>query len=114
MARVNWRGRQVSDRVIRAARIGVDRTTTSMAVLAKRTHTWRNVTGLAEGSIQMRPARVEAGGRITGQFGSYGVQYFLWLELGSQHQQPRPVLRPSFDREARNLPGNIKAALARA
>lgn len=107
---MRWRGREVEDRVIRAAKLGIDATTAQMVKTAKRIHTWKNRTGLAEGSIRMTPAEVKSDGSIVGEFGSFGVEYFIWLELGSSTQPARPSLRPAFDQEAPNLVDNIRKA----
>lgn len=109
--RLNWKGDDVFRSVIAAARTGIDQTTAAAVVHAKAIHPWRNVTGTAEGSIQMRPARVVRNMIVTGQFGSYGVIYFFWLELGTIKMIAMPCLRPALDVEGPKLTERIKAAL---
>lgn len=107
-----WNADDIEDRVMRAARLGIDQTTAAMVLHAKQNHPWRNVTGLAEGSIQMRPARLD-GDTVVGEFGSYGVTYFIWLELGTATRPAMPSLRPAFDAEAPGLVERIREAYAR-
>ena len=108
---LHWNGDQIARRSFDAARKGIDRTTAECAEYAKENHPWENVTGTAEGSIQMRPARYDpATHKISGQFGSYGVIYFLWLELGTIKMAAMPSLRPALDACAQNLERNIQDA----
>jgi hypothetical protein len=111
MGILDWRGGDVAQRVADAARKGVDETTAAAVIHAKQNHPWQNVTGTAEGSIQMRPAEADEDGSIRGEWGSYGVDYFLHLELGTVNMPARPALRPAADAEYPNLAARIKAAL---
>lgn len=106
---LNWKGDDVAQKVKDAARMGIDGTTAAAVVQAKDNHPWSNVTGTAEGSIQMRPSE-EIGDEVVGQWGSYGVDYFLHLELGTVHMAARPSLRPAADAEYPNLPQRIREA----
>ncbi len=105
---VQWFGDKVKRRVMNASLVGVDDTTAAAAIQAKGNHPgWRNRTGTAEGSIRNEPARRE-GERIRGRFGSWGVAYFIWLELkyGS-------TLRHAADLEFPRLARRIQEAYRR-
>lgn len=109
--RLDWNGEGVEKDVIAAAKLGIDRTAAACVEHAKNNHEWENRTGTAEGSIQIRPARV-VGSLIMGQFGSYGVIYFFWLELGTIKMAAMPCLRPALDAEGPKLVQNIQDAYA--
>lgn len=107
-SRFNWYGGRVKARTLIATRLAIDQTTAAMVEDAKTSHSFRNVTGTLEGSIQMRPA-VLRGMRWIGQFGSWSVNYAIFVELGTRRMAARPYLRPAFDREAPKLAGRIRA-----
>jgi len=109
--RLNWRGDDVFRSVIAAAKVGIDQTTSAAVIHAKAIHPWKNRTGTAEGSIQIRPARVTRNMIVVGQFGSYGVVYFFWLELGTIKMIAMPCLRPALDVEGPKLVERIRVAL---
>lgn len=108
--RINWNGDEIGARMIRASKKGVDKTTAEAANHAKTHHPWVNRTGTAEGSIQSRPAILIEGKLVRGEFGSYGVDYFLWLEIGTSKMPAMPCLRPALDVVGKRLAGNIREA----
>lgn len=67
-------------------------------------------TGTAQGSIRFEPVKWQ-GSRLVGEFGSYNVDYFLWLEIGTRYMTGRHILRRAADLEFPKLGDNIKAAL---
>lgn len=86
-------------RLTDACRKAVDDVTAAAAIYAKQNHPgWKNVTTHAEGSIRMEPAVVH-GDIITGYFGSYNVDYFIWLEIGHHVLSMR-----GFDKHGRGSP----------
>lgn len=109
--RTRWLGGEVEAKVILASRLAIDQTTGAAVDQAKDNHTWQNVTGTLEGSLQMRQAEVLPG-RIRGQWGSFTVNYALWLEIGTSRMAAQPYLRPSADSEYPLLAGRIRANLA--
>lgn len=91
------------ERLDQAARQAVDDVTAAAAIYAKQNHPgWNNVTGLAEGSIRMEPA-VDEGERVVGYFGSYDVNYFIWLEIGANGHPGDYTLRRAADAEFPSL-----------
>lgn len=91
-----WRGAEIAAKASGAAKFGIDKTMSESVTYAKQNHEWQNVTGTAEGSIQMRGAEPD-GTRMVGRWGSFTVNYFLWLEIGTSKMPARPCLRPSAD-----------------
>lgn len=81
-SRLMWYGDAMKRRVSRAAKAGIDDTTAAAAIYAKGNHPgWRNQTGTAEGSIRNEAAEHVGLNRIRGRFGSWAVDYMIWLEL---------------------------------
>ena len=85
--RVNWRGKDVARRVTNASRIGIDITMALCVPDAKRNTPV--VTGTAQGSIMFKPAQIR-GFRVTGVWGSFDVNYFIWLEIGARGRAGHP------------------------
>lgn len=110
--RFNWRGDDVTRRLVRAAKIGIDETLAACVVEAKSNHPYVNRTGTAEGSVRMVPAQQE-GRRIVGRWGSFIVRYFIFLEIGTTRTPGGfPSLRPAADKEYPKLRRRIRAANA--
>lgn len=105
-----WEGDDLAKRVLEATRHGVDATTAACAQHAKSNHEWQNVSGIAEGSIRIEPAEV-AGSVVRGQWGSFDVNYFIFLELGTSVMNARPSLQPAAEAEYPKLPERIREAL---
>lgn len=108
-SRLHWRGREIKARAVRAAKIGIDETMADCVEDAKTYHPWQNVTGLLEGSIQMRPAQ-EEGHRVVGRWGSFSVEYAIYQELGTIYMAPNPFLRPAADMWYPELADRIRDA----
>lgn len=111
MATLRWRGDEVAARVGAAAKTAVDRTTAAAVTHAKQNHPWQNVTGTLEGSLQMRGAEVQGAGEIVGTWGSFDVEYAIWLEIGTSVMPPYPYLRPAADAEYPKLFMRVREAL---
>lgn len=111
-SRFQWRGREVAKQVREAAKRGIDETTSAAVNSAKQNHGWANVTGTAEGSIQMRPAQ-KVGRKVVGRWGSYSVDYFLALELGSGVRDGDRTLRRAADQEYPELARRIRENMGR-
>jgi HK97 gp10 family phage protein len=106
-----WHGELVEERIIAACKIAVDATTAECVNHAKTNHPWTNRTGTLEGSIMARPAE-EEGLAVVGEWGSFDVNYAIFLELGTSKMPPYPYLRPAADACYPHLAGRIAAASA--
>lgn len=107
--KLDWKGKAITtlihDVVIRAA----NDTTAAAAIQAKGDHPgWHNQTGIAEGSLRGDPARRQ-GSRVTALFGSFGVAYFLWLEIGARGRAGDATVRRAADRIFPSFAGRIRA-----
>lgn len=77
---------------------GGNDTLAQSVIQAKQNHPgWKNVTGAAEGSIALRGMQESGGGHFKGQFGSYGVIYFKWLEIGTERHNADHTIRRAAD-----------------
>lgn len=101
-----WRGDEFVTAAEEATRLAIDETL--MACVTGSKHIVPRITTVLQGSIQMRPARVE-GREIVGEWGSYGVRYAIYVEtipaINSTGQ--RPYLRPVADEEYPRLQDRI-------
>lgn len=103
--RINWKGKQVSDRVKQACADGINETTAACVRQAKSNHPgWNNVTGTAEGSIQLH--RTAYAASLVGEWGSRGVDYMTWLEFLHGH-----ALQAAADLEYPNLGDRIRSRI---
>lgn len=84
---LEWRGPQVTKKVMEAARKGIDATTAACVGQAKETAPVETAT--YQGSIQMRPARRQ-GDRVVGYWGSYNCDYAWYIEVGTEPHEIRP------------------------
>ena len=103
---LKWNGDAIKKKVLEAAKHGVDKTMSEAVIEAKRHHPgWKNVTGTAEGSINVVKFAEEEGQRVRGVWGSPDVDYMIWLEL--KHGS---ALRSSADKTYPRLQRHIKEA----
>lgn len=112
-ARLEWKGKQVMDKLTAATAKGVDQTTAACVVEAKTNHEFVNRTSTLEGSIQMRPATIELT-KVIGRWGSFSVHYAIFIEAGTSRHAPMPFLRPAADVEYPRLAERIKANMEAA
>ena len=84
---LEWRGNEVTARLQRASRLGIDQTTAACVRLAKEDAPRR--TGAYHGSIQMRPA-APRGRAVVGIWGSFSILYAIFIELGTKAHIIRP------------------------
>ena len=103
-----WRGKKVEQRIARASMTAINVTMAACVIHAKGNTPV--LTGTAQGSIQLRPAVTE-GRRIVGRWGSYNVDYFIWLEIGARGRPGHFMLRRAADREYPKLTDRIREAL---
>lgn len=102
---LKWRGEAIKRRAIEAAKWGIDATTAACVVEAKQKVPVRTAT--LQGSIQMRPAK-ERGDDVVGLWGSWNVDYALYVEKGTSRMAAQPYLRPAADHQYPKLAGRIK------
>ncbi len=105
-----WNGDAVGEKMRAAIRFGMDSVMADCVVTAKGLVHVR--TSVLQGSIQMRPA-VDEGSRIIGIWGSYSVNYAIFIEEGTQPHVIYPRFKkalywPGADHPVRmvNHPGN--------
>ncbi len=126
---VNWKGREVFQRIRRAQIAAIDATMAAAILHAKANHLpgahgaqrFESQTGELERSIRItEPARKRAKG-AGGRWGSKGLIYARRLELGFQGKDRRgaivdapafPFLRPAAEAEHPKLASRVKRALA--
>lgn len=111
--RVDPIARPLSQRVRAGVLAAIDDTTAAAAIYAKQNHpTWQNRTGALEGSIRMEPARQVGPRRFRGVFGSFGVFYAIFQELGTRYIRAGHFLRGAADVEFPKLSARIRARLS--
>ncbi len=103
---VHWEGDKALSNVAKAAQLGIDQTLAACVVGAKTDHAFVNRTGVLEGSIRSKPARVR-GTRMVGEWGSFSVEYALYVEVLEGYG----FLRPQADVEYPKLAKRIKENL---
>ena len=79
--RLDWKGDQIKDRLLTAARQGIDETMAACVVDAKRETPVR--TGALQGSVRFEPAKVR-GNEAKGTWGSFDINYAFYIEVGVQ------------------------------
>ena len=92
-----------------AVRRGMDRTLSDCVVTAKPITPFK--TGVAKGSIQIVEFAKRIGTGYTGVWGSVGINYFIYLELGTSRMAAFRPLRRAADKHYKQLSSNIKRAL---
>ena len=135
---LHWNGPAISEKLRRAQIEGVNATMGACVNRSKRSHTWRNRTGILEGGITIVSYAARDGNGVRGEWGVTDVRYALIHELGGIIRpvkskalaipQPdgsvrfvrqvtipaRPYLRPSADVEYPLLGGRIKRTYERS
>ena len=67
-------------------------------------------TSILQGSMRLEPAKRQ-GSRVHGQWGSFDVNYALWVEIGSHGRPGVHMLERTADQVYPSLAGNIKKHL---
>ncbi len=111
---VRWNGKKVLAKVRKAQIVGINQTMAAAERHAIANHTWKNRTGILEGSIGIATFARPKGRGVAGEWGSQDVVYALVHELGSAKQNipARPYLRPAADAEYPGLTRRIRRAYA--
>ena len=103
-----WNGDVIFRKTVEAARTAMDDTMARCVVEAKiRVPT---LTTTLQGSIEMRPTRRE-GELLVGLWGSFQVNYAIYVEVGTSRMSAQPYMRPAADHEYPLLPGRIRARI---
>ena len=105
-----WNADQIRAQWRNAAIAGVNDTLAAAVVEAKQNHGWKNRTGTAERSIRAQPATAR-GSVVTGRWGSFDVNYFLFLELGTSRMAADYTLHRAADAHYPELLTHIARAL---
>lgn len=135
---LTWNGAAITERMRAAQKLGVNATMSRCVVHAKSNHSWKNRTGVLEGSIDIADFAAVRGLGVEGRWGSKDVVYARIHELGgtitakngqalkipmpdgsfrfvkSVTIRPRPYLRPAGDAIYPTLAANIKAAFEKS
>lgn len=106
---LDWRGKQVKARLERAARMGIDDTTSRAIDYAKPRTPVK--TGTLQGSLMMRPAQT-TGNTTFGLWGSFNVEYAIYQELGTARIPGKFFLQQGAVAEYPKLWSRIKARFA--
>lgn len=69
------------------------------------------VTATLHGSIRLQ-SPVKEHGNIVGHWGSFDVNYAIFLEKGTVHMSADPYLQPSADEHYLKLPGYMREEMA--
>ena len=104
----NWNGGKIQKKFLDASRRGVDLTMARCVVAAKQHPPLPVVTGTAQGSIQFRPSRIVRKG-VVGVWGSFQVDYFIWLEIGARGRPGGFYLRRAADQFYPSLRATIRS-----
>lgn len=105
-SKVHWEGDRVFSDVGKATALGIDQILARCVTGAKSEHAFQNRTGVLEGSLRLIPAQV-AGTRIVGEWGSFSVEYALYVEV----LEGFSYLRPQADQHYPNLAEQIRKNL---
>ena len=79
---VDWKGQMVLKKTRDAVKWGIESTMADCVKTAMSEHSWKNRKFILQPSIAMRAA-VDNGSSIVGTWGSFGVNYAIFLELGT-------------------------------
>ncbi len=109
---LNWKGKQVKQKMVLAQITGIDIVLKASVIQAKLNHTWINRTGKLEGSVGVYEfaRRVIAG--VRGVWGSRKIVYAIFQEIGTSKMPARPFLRPAADVQYPKLAGHIRRAMS--
>lgn len=115
---LDWHGGEMTAKVIRALKIGIDKTTSDASIEAKRLV---NIdTSTLQGSIRPEAAAENSNGQIVGIYGPHDVEYAAWQEFLPGEQMPdgatrersggKPYMRPSMAKAEEEIGKNIRDA----
>lgn len=79
---LNWKGDALTAKMRKAQILGVNSTMSKCVQHAKANHSWKNQTGILEGSLDIVDYAAVKGAGVEGRWGSQDVKYALIHELG--------------------------------
>ena len=100
-----WFGNRIKDKWLEAARQAIDETMADCVNTAKPLTPVR--TGTLQGSERFEPAEVK-GDEVVGEWGSFDVNYAIYVETGSRGRFGRYMLRQAADQHYPELKENIR------
>lgn len=107
---LTWNGDAIQQKALDAARFGIDQTT-ALAVTGAKSELYPGhglVTSVLQGSLRSEPATIR-GEVIVGRWGSFIVDYALFIEVGSGRFQGYHYLQNNADKQYPQLAGRIAA-----
>ena len=107
---LKWNGKPVIDKVMLATAKGMDSVMAKCVGEAKAIVP--KVTTTLQGSIRVGGPTEMKGNELVGVWGSYNVDYAIFVETGTSKMSAQPYLRPAADRFYPTLPDEIKRFMA--
>lgn len=109
--KIDWRGKLTRKQVVRAVEQGMNMNLARCVQVAKSFTPVR--TGILQGSIRMEPAKELHPGVVVGYFGSWDVNYALYVEKGTIYMSGRHMLQRGADQVFPKLGDDVKNAFKR-
>ena len=109
--KIDWKGKLTRKQVIRAVEQGMNMNLAKSVQVAKPLTPVR--TGILQGSIRMEPAKEIKTNIVVGYFGSFDVNYALYVEKGTVYMSGRHMLQRAADEVFPKLRDDIRKALNR-
>ena len=109
--KVDWKGKLTRKQVVRAVEQGMNVNLARAVNVAKPLTPVR--TGILQGSIRMEPAKEVSPNVVAGYFGSWDVNYALYVEKGTIYMRGHHMLTRAADEVFPELGKDIKDALKR-
>ena len=107
---LHWNGDAVTKELTHATRLGIDETMSKCVVDAKSNYYQGHglITSVLQGSIKMEPSALRDG-HVVGTWGSFTVDYALYVEQGTGRTPGQGQLQGAADREYPRLAARIRA-----
>ena len=106
--KIDWKGNLTRKQFVRSVIQGMNMNLAKAVQIAKPLTPVR--TGILQGSIRMEPAKEVAPNIIVGYFGSFDVNYALYVEKGTVYMSGRYMLQQAADQAFPKLKNDIKNA----
>ena len=106
---MNWKGKLAERQVVRAVEQGMNANLARCVQVVKPKTPVR--TGILQGSMRMEPAKVIRRGVVAGFFGSWDVNYTIFVEKGTVRMSGRHMLEETASEVFPKLGEDIRAAV---